>query len=98
VLTKGGREGAARFYVAKNARCALGFCGFAFAGLAVLTSRFREKLAVLCQEHERAREACKRALSAQGETGPLTEEQRAMLTGILDAVERLGAKVDDRNV
>lgn len=78
VLTKGGREGAARFYVAKTVR---------------------EKLALLCQEHEVAREACRRALATpqgaalgEGLIPALTNEQRTMLRNILEVVDRLEAE------
>ncbi len=100
VLTKGGREGAARFYVAKTVR---------YAGLADVTvpphapltraSTPREKLALLCQEHEVAREACRRALATpqgaslgEGLIPALTNEQRTMLHNILEVVDRLEAE------
>ena len=59
----------------------------------------REKLALLCQEHEVAREACRRALATpqgaslgEGLIPALTNEQRTMLRNILEVVDRLEAE------
>jgi hypothetical protein len=65
----------------------------------------REKLALLCQEHELARDACRRALTqADQQVGPmtvgapvLTHEQKTMVRNILAVVDRLEADVKNQH-